>query len=230
MCKPRKPSVLGDIRVQSANIMYSEYSKVPKHLKDDNVMPSISEIPSLLNSIRHPSRSRSISVGPQSEADAYETLAYRDKHRRQSKSETTATAPKIDKPDRVRKEPPDYFSMSASNIPSNRPLALGLPTPVSSDQDLYKSMTEAEAALYTPLTPGLTVVGSTSSSRRPSAERRQDEKEEREMFSKLEKPRVRYDVEVVSKLIVYTGIAWISVEGAPLLFEIIGLGIDRQPG
>lgn len=31
------------------------------------------------------------------------------------------------------------------------------------------------------------------------------EKEEREMFAKLEKPRVRYDVEVITKLIVYSG-------------------------
>ncbi len=61
-------------------------------------------------------------------------------------------------------------------------------------------MTAPEAALYTPSTPG-----SGPSSRRPSAERRQDEKEEREMFSKLEKPRVRYDVEVITKLVVYTG-------------------------
>lgn len=33
----------------------------------------------------------------------------------------------------------------------------------------------------------------------------QYEKEEREMFSNLEKPRVRYDVEVITKLIVYSG-------------------------
>ena len=91
-------------------------------------------------------------------------------------------------------------------------------------------MTGAETALYTPLTPGSLVASSGSSSRRPSAERRQDEKEEREMFSKLEKPRVRYDVEVVTKLIVYAGIAWISVEGAPLLFASIGLGLKGQPG
>lgn len=50
------------------------------------------------------------------------------------------------------------------------------------------------------------------------------------MFSKLEKPRVRYDVEVITKLIVYAGIAWIAVEGAPILFETIGLGITGQPG
>ena len=75
-----------------------------------------------------------------------------------------------------------------------------LPTPASSNLDLHQSLTEAEAVLYTPLTPG-----SSRTSRRPRAERRQDEKEEREMFSKLEKPRVRYDVEVITKLIVYSG-------------------------
>lgn len=106
-------------------------------------------------------------------------------------------------------------------------------------------MTGPEEVLYTPLTPGTT---SGASSRRPSSERRQDEREEREMFSKLEKPRVRYDVEVITKLIVYTGIfgtlsmatmmwlinaagiGWIAVEGAPILFETIGLGIGTQPG
>ena len=106
-------------------------------------------------------------------------------------------------------------------------------------------MTGPEQVLYTPLTPG-TVSG--SSSRQPSSERRQDEREEREIFSKLEKPRVRYDVEVITKLVVYSGtwelsqfaasnklnspagIAWIAVEGAPLLFETIGLGITDQPG
>ena len=63
-------------------------------------------------------------------------------------------------------------------------------------------MTGPEQVLYTPLTPG---TASGASSRQPSSERRQDEREEREMFSKLEKPRVRYDVEVITKLVVYTG-------------------------
>lgn len=35
--------------------------------------------------------------------------------------------------------------------------------------------------------------------------REEEEREEREMFSLLQKPRVRYDVEVVTKLIVYSG-------------------------
>ncbi len=44
--------------------------------------------------MRHPGRSRAISIGPQSEADAYETLAYRDKRRRDSLSSVGATSPK----------------------------------------------------------------------------------------------------------------------------------------
>jgi hypothetical protein len=66
-----------------------------------------------------------------------------------------------------------------------------------------------------------------------------------EVFSQVKKPRVRYDVEVVTKLVVYTGesfpqiaatsvslticpmlgIAWVTIEGAPLVFDKVGLGL-----
>ena len=153
----------------------------------------------------------------------------------------TATS-RIDEKSSSEKNASGYFGISTSHRVSRPPTA-GLPTPAPSNLDLYTSMTGSEQVLYTPLTPG---TASGASSRRPSSERRQDEREEREMFSKLEKPRVRYDVEVVTKLIVYTGtisfllmlnwliraagIAWIAVEGAPILFETIGLGLGTQPG
>lgn len=66
-----------------------------------------------------------------------------------------------------------------------------------------------ESALYTPA-DDREGTSSILPSRQPSQERRRDEKEEREMFSKLEKPRVRYDVEVISKLIVYAGTTSLS--------------------
>lgn len=78
-----------------------------------------------------------------------------------------------------------------------------LPTPAMSDVDLCKQMMGAETAVFTPLTP--VTGGSSTPARRPSEDRREYEREDREMFSKLEKPRVRYDVEVITKLIVYTG-------------------------
>lgn len=70
------------------------------------------------------------------------------------------------------------------------------------------------------------------------------DQEELDMFSMITKPRVRYDVEVVTKLIVYSGmfhsillvifpraltgfvgIGWLAVEGAPIVFHYLGLGL-----
>lgn len=188
--------------------MCREYKRVPNQLNDDNVIPSVSEIPSLLTSLRHPRRSRSISVGPQSEADAYETLAYREKRRRESRSDMTMTNSRMDEKSLGRKASPDYFGIATSNSASKKYPTADLPTPLSSNSDIYESLIGAETLIYTPLTPETV---SESLSRRPSAERRQDEKEEREMFSNLEKPRVRYDVEVITKLVVYTGMVAASL-------------------
>lgn len=41
----------------------------------------------------------------------------------------------------------------------------------------------------------------------------------------IERPRVRYDVEVIAKLVVYSGIGWWAVEGIPIVFEYVGLGV-----
>lgn len=169
-------------------------------------------------------------MGPQSEADAYETLAYREKRRKESKSDMTLAVPRIDEWGGIQRNSPDYFGVTTSTRASSRPSMSGLPTPAPSNPDLCNSVSGAEPVCYTPLTPGSLVSGSGNTSRRPSAERRQDERETREMFSKLEKPRVRYDVEVITKLVVYAGIAWIATEGAPILFETIGLGLATQDG
>lgn len=61
------------------------------------------------------------------------------------------------------------------------------------------------SAIVSDDTPIVANGASTVPQRSASFNRRQDEREEKEMFSKLEKPRVRYDVEVVTKLIVYAG-------------------------
>lgn len=74
--------------------------------------------------------------------------------------------------------------------------------------------------------------------------------DEAEVFSQIKRPRVRYDVEVITKLIVYSGkktftlgyrsgqrspfankpipgIAALVVEGAPVLFNLVNLGMGR---
>ena len=151
--------------------------------------------------MRHPRRSRSVSIGPQSEADAYEALAHRDKHRRENTQEKTIVNPSVDE---KSTGDPSYFGVTTSNSASKHLTTGLLPTPSPSDGDLNQSMLGAETALYTPLTPA-SGSNSVNTSRQSSQARRQDEREEREMFSKLEKPRLRYDVEVVTKLVVYTG-------------------------
>ena len=190
----------------------------------------------MLSKLRHPRRNRSISIGPQSEADAYEALAYRERRRREGRSEGTSTASTVHE---NGKESQDYFTLNTSRSTSRRPTAGLALTPGFSNDQLSQAVLDAETAVYTPLTPG---IDEDRSSRASSQERRRIEREETEMFSKLTKPRVRYDVEVVTKLIVYsgechdsgkevvltspTGIGAIAVDWAPILFEVLGLGLD----
>ena len=141
----------------------SEYTTVPKHQKDDNVIPSVSEIPGLLR------RRRAVSIGPQSEADAYETLAYREHRRRNSLTAAWAGPPTL--------VPTDDSHASDSVAPAS-------PIFERSQWETFESMMG-------------TGVG--------NAAQADQELEEKEMFSRLQKPRVRYDVEVVTKLIVYSG-------------------------
>ena len=181
----------------------SEYKTVPNELKDDDLIPSVTQIPSMLTSIRHPRRSRSISVGPQSEADAYETLAYREKRRRENKSERTAAPHGIAE---GSIENAAYFGLRTGSSTSYRPATSLLGVPSNPNGDLKQALIEAETAVYTPIVDSVS-----GTSRASSQERREFEREDREMFSKLEKPRVRYDVEVITKLIVYAGeYLWIT--------------------
>ncbi|KAF4630515.1 hypothetical protein G7Y89_g7628 [Cudoniella acicularis] len=215
----------------------SEYKKIPSRLKVDNVMPSVSDLPGLLTSIRHPGRGRSVSIGPQSAADAYETLAYREKRRRDSLTNPSDSASRAQSP-RPANQEKDYFSVApnvdkdgsvsqASGISASlAPSTTGnLPTPAQSRVGSFEQMMGQGHVSFAPLTPPL---GGEPEGRDDEAVilvGQHNELEEKELFSRLEKPRVRYDVEVVTKLVVYTGIAWLAVEGNPIIFEVVGLGM-----
>ncbi|KAJ9193627.1 hypothetical protein DTO166G4_2729 [Paecilomyces variotii] len=198
----------------------SEYKKVPGHLKDDDVLPRISDIPTILTSIRHPRR-RAVSVGPQSEADAYETLAYREKRRRESVSSGQPGTPSVSRgspmtPLSDGDQKPGLASVGEGS---------GLTQRKQTKLEEYENMMGTGTPRYSPEVVATgersSVVATTPSN---PAEYGPEGPNEEEMFSRLLKPRVRYDVEVVTKLIVYSGIAWLVLEGCPILFEIIGLG------
>lgn len=195
-----------------------EYQKIPSGLKVDNVMPSVSDLPGLLDSIRHPGRGRSVSVGPQSAADAYETLAYREKRRRDS-----LTSPLVEGSPGFRSQSPptkinDRYSVPKSDDKdgavsqvSGISTALGaaatggLPTPAQSRIGSYEQMMGQGRVLHGPTTPPSELADDSQAEDAVVDVDDQNELGEKEMFSQLEKPRVRYDVEVVTKLVVYSG-------------------------
>ena len=180
----------------------SEYTRIPKLRKDDNVIPAISEIPSFLTSMRHPRR-RSISIGPQSEADAYETLAYRQKRRRNSISAVSAGSPSA--LSRIVSDDGEDEHYQAAEFSNGTILP---PARKMSQLETYESMMgtgfdqeRRDAAGEAPATEILT-------EKSDLQDQKQDEEEE--IFSRILKPRVRYDVEVITKLIVYSGKAQLS--------------------
>ncbi|KAK7560602.1 sphingosine-1-phosphate phosphohydrolase [Phyllosticta citricarpa] len=216
----------------------SKYTSVPNLRGDDHVIPSASDIPSMLTNLRHP-RQRAVSVGPQSMADAYETLAYRHQRRRESmdaeaNNQSSPGRSPTRRPDAG--EPfPDAAAVSTSSSTLGKPAGVNLlPTPMSSRVHSYEQMMGAanpdDSQNASPSPPPSRHGAGTPNDAPVSAEKSEDasegeeEKEDREIFSKLERPRVRYDVEVVTKLIVYTGIGWLAADGNPLLFELFGLG------
>lgn len=192
----------------------SEYHDIPSRVKVDNVMPSISDLPNLLTSIRHPGRGRAVSIGPQSAADAYETLAYREKRRRESVSSQDGpysfSRSSSQPPQTERSHSPLNEKESSSIVSgvSRRIQQLGvgnLPTPAQSRVGSYEHMMGQGTINFTPSTPPNGISEEEQSLEFNGVIQEDKEREEREMFSKLEKPRVRYDVEVVTKLVVYAG-------------------------
>lgn len=133
-----------------------------------------------MNTIRHPRR-RAISIGPQSEADAYETLAYREKRRRESQSSGNRDSQADGEPKpngtavlpRKTSKLDQYENMMGTGSPQSGTVEL--------DSDIPRS---------SPL---------------PPPEYDTSQTDAKEVFSQIKKPRVRYDVEVVTKLVVYAG-------------------------
>ncbi|KAJ6144710.1 Dihydrosphingosine 1-phosphate phosphatase [Penicillium chermesinum] len=182
----------------------SQYTTVPTNLKDNEVLPNFSEIPGIITSFRHPRR-RAISVGPQSEADAYETLAYREKRRRESQSSS------------YRESPAEGEANGEAN-------GAGVTSRKGTKLDEYEDM----MGKGSPNTTLLETDGNVPrSSPLPSPAYNGSRADEKEVFSQIEKPRVRYDVEVVTKLVVYAGIPWVVINVAPYVFDMVGLGVPH---
>lgn len=168
-------------------------------------------------------RKRTISVGPQSEADVREFIANREQQRRKdSQSGVSSGRSSQRRPlDSMPLPPPSLGDIAVQTPLSESPSDYVDPKASAALNNSKESVSGASLQVNDTnkglLTPPLSSDGASSDSGR------EDEQQDRQMFSALEKPRIRYDVEVITKIIVYAGIAWLAVEGNPLLFERLGL-------
>ncbi|KAJ4316456.1 Long-chain base-1-phosphate phosphatase [Neodidymelliopsis sp. IMI 364377] len=202
----------------------SSYTSIPNMRDDDNVIPPASELPQMLKNLAHP-RKRSVSVGPQSASDAYETLAYRNRRRRESVHSSDGTVLE----DLEWSSSPPSQAVTPAVEKGQSVLGTGLfPTPMASRVHSYKQMM-GTGNVQTPNQSLETPPESDSDFAGDAQMKTEEENEKREIFMKLTKPRVRYDVEVVTKLIVYSGIGWFAVALDPIIFELVGLGMGVRP-
>lgn len=153
----------------------------------------------MLKNLAHP-RKRSVSVGPQSAADAYETLAYRNRRRRESINSLEGTVQEDAAWSPVEKKPSLRNLRSSSRQREKNSLGASLlPTPAASRVHSYEQM------MGTGHVEGDEITPPDSENELTTQSPAEAESEKREIFMQLMKPRVRYDVEVVTKLIIYSG-------------------------
>lgn len=186
----------------------SEYKSVPPGSKIDTLFPSPSDFPRMVESIRHPTtRGRSVSIGPQSAADAYETLAYRERRRRESIGSNHSLRSKSSIMELASKADEDHTGRGAKASGSQK-----------SPLRQYVEQTGPVELTSSPTKENGAVVNALDDSE-------ENEIDEELVFSQLVKPRVRYDVEVVTKLIVYAGeslllFRLLNSDGLLLIFNI----------
>ncbi|TPX11892.1 uncharacterized protein E0L32_007390 [Thyridium curvatum] len=227
-------------------VQASEYKVIPEvlRLRTDNVLPGVSDLPNIVRNIKRARRGRSVSIGPQSAADAYETLAYRERRRRES----------IGSQGSIRSKSSQHDLREKGGAGSSSGGTAAAAAAVD-DRDGNHRSTMASGVQQGPLAQyeemmgqGTVVMDSAAPPPLSAAESReqqqhhllhpeddepdmfigrQDELGEKEIFERLTKPRVRYDVEVVTKLVVYAGIGLLAVEVIPVLFEFVGLGAEH---
>jgi len=162
----------------------------------------------MLSNLRHP-RKRGISIGPQSEADAREFIANRERKRRESRSSADGneSRPQLTKPpggsfyiSKVAEESDATKQKRYENNSGSFGVATPLATPGQKGELL-----QPDPFNTLPLTPPASDSGNGSDAGREENEEREDAEQDHKMFLALAKPRVRYDVEVVTKLVIYAG-------------------------
>lgn len=178
-----------------------QYGKVPTLRKDDNVIPSASEIPAMITSLRNP-RKRTVSIGSQSQADVYEAVAYRE-WRRNSQSappglhERTGRAASDAGSHTERHEKAISRELHMNGTEFQSESLAHDHEPCASREEVTRAQLDDEGNPSRETANGYHTVETLNTAG--------DKAADKQGFHKIHVPRVRYDVEVVTKLVVYTG-------------------------
>lgn len=201
----------------------SEYKKVPPLPKDDNVIPSPAQIPQFISNIKK-RRGRAVSIGPQSVADAYEAVAYREEQRKRSGSAGTDAS--VDIPEIAIEDTDQLSALRNFPAPSPRILYRGgnVRTPLNLPISLSSAGEQTQGWTVTPLCnidereldhfPDFAL---------PPELADEFQHSDHDLLRNVAKVRVRYDVEVVTKLVVYAGIGYMATCGVPSILGMLGL-------
>lgn len=184
----------------------SQYEDVPSSLPDTTLF----EPENITSLFTKAGRSRGDSVGPQSTADVYESIAYREYQKQKAAAAMNHRKPSRVTEEKINMEGGGGLSSSSYMLPSH--MVRGGSGDDYYDQDSINNVQQQQQhSWYNPK--------SDTNSHSTCAQ----EVQEDELMSQIVIPRVRYDVEVVTKLIVYSGIGLIAVDVCGIIFVSLGI-------
>ena len=189
----------------------SQYGDIPSSLPDTTFFEP-QNITSLFTKV---GRTRADSVGPQSTADVYESIAYREyqKEKEEEAHRRNSSTASADKQKQMSENSESYSTSFKSHLTG------------ANAQDSFACYSDDDSENTSNKTQNQNSCHCTKRGHGNDSTTADEEENEAEgaIMSTIIVPRVRYDVEVVTKLIVYSGIGFIAVEVAGTTFGILGI-------
>lgn len=198
----------------------SQYGDIPPSLPDTTFFEP-QNITSLFTKV---GRARADSVGPQSPADVYESIAYREyqkEKKEQAAAALTQRKNSISSVGSAEDTTTSAFS-SSFNVHGSRNDGIEKRPFSNNDTDETKGI-HADERFYSESSSSSNSSSCGSEKTNHAHCRHTQETADEELMATIVVPRVRYDVEVVTKFIVYAGVGAIATDIAGVCFVALGI-------
>lgn len=189
----------------------SQYGDIPQSLPDSTLF----DPQNITKIFTKSGRARADSVGPQSTADVYESIAYREYQKEKQEKQEQAAALTHRRTKQTGTDEKAQLHAHSSGTTSLSPFNAKSLGDSHQAEDSSACVLDDEETMKHGHSAGHHHNCSHSTAEQDAADK--------DLMSSIVVPRVRYDVEVVTKLIVYAGIGAIATDGAGLAFGILGI-------